>query len=728
MLSSKKSNRHKNKTLFIIPVIAFLVLTLIKPVHAFDYLVYNDDTYHLDFLFLKLEGITNSENNSTYFKAIMTIDLENDSYIIKFPYIQVQPFDSFELPTKNYTYIFDGVVPEIIKVSQRTSANKTYDIYFYYDGFANFIQFKQPADGNQQIVKNLFYDGLGRIASEHNPYFDALSTGLSTPSTTVNKTNYTFDALGRVIFLKNTDGTNKTILFNHRLITAFYENSHRKQYVLDGYDRISNVLEFNNNPILDAVLNVTSEEVYNTTYEYDASDNLIKITDALGNKFTFGYDSLGRRIALSDPDLGNWSYEYDLVGNLITQRQNGGGNLVTGDGYYREYDGLNQLIRIRNGSSVTSPVVEEYSYDPFGQRIKITRNDTDNTTIYTPFKELMRIRNSSGSFDFTYVYQEGMLVARVNPDGTKYFYHPDHLGSTTLITDSSGNVVENTYYSPYGELLSGGSADVKLYTGQMKDNVLCQYYYGKRYFSPCNAQFTQPDTLIQRIYNPQSLNRYAYTLNNPYRYTDSTGNYIESAIDVAFISMDIADIQSDPTNLWNYAALVADIGGLVLPGATGGRVVVKGAEFLSKGDKAIDVAKLEEKIQNVANKLGKVSDAPSGTRKHSEAFRRLEGTPNLQVDVFSQGGKVVPAHSPNSKGFDILITPQDLSKPGTKIDQSQIVGRVDLKFGKNTQISTKQQRGYAKETGGRAISISPEPSIADKIWGGIVNWWDNLWK
>lgn len=220
------------------------------------------------------------------------------------------------------------------------------------------------------------------------------------------KNNKEFSREQLTITVLNPDGTNKTINFNHRLITAFDENNHKKSYLLDGHDRIINALEFNNNPILDAILNVTSEEMYNTSYEYDTQDNLVKITDALGNKFTFSYDSLGRRISLSDPDLGNWTYEYDLAGNLITQKQNGGGNLVSGDGYYREYDGLNQLIRIRNSTS-TSPVVEEYSYDPFGQRIKIARNDTANTTIYTPFKELMRIRNTTGVYDFTYVYQRG---------------------------------------------------------------------------------------------------------------------------------------------------------------------------------------------------------------------------------------------------------------------------------------------------------------------------------
>ncbi len=40
--------------------------------------------------------------------------------------------------------------------------------------------------------------------------------------------------------------------------------------------------------------------------------------------------------------------------------------------------------------------IENYTYDPFGQRIKTERNDTAQTKIYTPFKELMRIVNSSG--------------------------------------------------------------------------------------------------------------------------------------------------------------------------------------------------------------------------------------------------------------------------------------------------------------------------------------------
>ena len=510
---------------------------------------------------------------------------------------EIQPFDSNELPTKSYNYSFDGTAPESIKISQRTTANKTFDTYFYYDGLGNFIQFKKPSDGNQQIVKNLFYDGMGRVSAESNPYFASFGIGLTTTQNS-DFMNYTYDALSRVITVRNPDGNISRVNFNHWNITAYDENSHRKMYATDTYGRIVNVVEYNNDPVLKFNFET---DTYTTTYNYDTADNLVKITDALGNEFVWTYDSLGRKTAFKHPDSGNWSYTYDLAGNLIRQVQNGGGNLVTGDGYYREYNELNQLTIIRNGSAVTSPQLENYTYDPFGQRIKIMRNDSANTTIYTPFKELMRIVNSSGTYDFTYVYDGSTLVARVNPDGSKWYYHPDHLSSTSLITDQNGNVVENTFYSPYGELLGGGTSDVKLYTGQFKDQTDF-YMLGSTPYNPEWALRLKPDPMIPNPYNPQYLNSYSYALGNPYKYRDTTGNYVESVVDVAFITMDIRDIINDPTNLWNYASLVADVGGLALPVATGGRIVVKSAEAgvkaLGTGEKVADINKVTKNVPN----------------------------------------------------------------------------------------------------------------------------------
>jgi len=56
--------------------------------------------------------------------------------------------------------------------------------------------------------------------------------------------------------------------------------------------------------------------------------------------------------------------------------------------------------------------------------------------------------------------------------GASSYYHPDHLGSTSIVTDSTGNNVEDLAYYPYGDtFLDVGAQDVKFkYTGQEKDD------------------------------------------------------------------------------------------------------------------------------------------------------------------------------------------------------------------------------------------------------------------
>ncbi len=61
-------------------------------------------------------------------------------------------------------------------------------------------------------------------------------------------------------------------------------------------------------------------------------------------------------------------------------------------------------------------------------------------------------------------------------------------------------------------------SDRFLYTGKELDPGTGLEYYGARYYDPSKAsQFISPDPIISDIYNPQSLNRYSYVLNNPYK-------------------------------------------------------------------------------------------------------------------------------------------------------------------------------------------------------------------
>ena len=206
------------------------------------------------------------------------------------------------------------------------------------------------------------------------------------------------------------------------------------------------------------------------------------------------------------------------------------GNLVTGDGKFREYNSLNQLWRVRNGSTSSGKVVEDYMYHPVEERIlmKRTFNSAGNVIerVYYLDENFVRVANSSGTFNFTYVYHEGQLVAQ-SQDGTKYFIHGDHLGSTSVITNSSGKIVESTSYSPFGEIISGGNLTRYDYTGQEFDTVVGDYDFDKRRYDSSKGQFTSPDPKIQNIFEPKSLNRYSYVANNPFKYIDPDGkNYV----------------------------------------------------------------------------------------------------------------------------------------------------------------------------------------------------------
>ncbi len=150
--------------------------------------------------------------------------------------------------------------------------------------------------------------------------------------------------------------------------------------------------------------------------------------------------------------------------------------------------------------------------------------------------------NFSGSYDFTYVKHEGQLVAQLNPDGTKLYVHGDHEGSSTVITNSSGQIIENTTYSPFGEVLSGGTASRFDSEGKEFDSVVGDYDFNFRKMNPSWGIFLQPDTLIQNVYDPQSLNRYMFERGNPYGKTDPTGHCLEDlcigeaiAVGVAFL-------------------------------------------------------------------------------------------------------------------------------------------------------------------------------------------------
>src|SRR3990167_8674193 len=209
------------------------------------------------------------------------------------------------------------------------------------------------------------------------------------------------------------------------------------------------------------------------------------------------------------------------------------GNMIQGFGEYIEYDAWNRLSKIRN-TNATGTVIAEYLYDHEGNRIKKivynSNGDGHNESTYymnTRPADFIQVINTNGTIiNETYIYLQDKLIAKYDTNGRKFFYHPDHLGSTSLVTNESGDVVEDLLYLPYGDLLSGNELSRFTYTGQEKDQEteFMNYGEGERSYYPRFARFLQCDEVKPNIYDPQLLNCYSYVRNNPYKYVDSSGN------------------------------------------------------------------------------------------------------------------------------------------------------------------------------------------------------------
>jgi RHS repeat-associated protein len=81
-------------------------------------------------------------------------------------------------------------------------------------------------------------------------------------------------------------------------------------------------------------------------------------------------------------------------------------------------------------------------------------------------------------------------------------------------------------YKPWGEARYTYNTTPTSYqfTGQRNDSYIGLYFYNARYYDPSLGRFLQADTIVPSPANPQTLNRYTYTRNNPIKYNDPTGH------------------------------------------------------------------------------------------------------------------------------------------------------------------------------------------------------------
>ena len=132
----------------------------------------------------------------------------------------------------------------------------------------------------------------------------------------------------------------------------------------------------------------------------------------------------------------------------------------------------------------------------------------------------------------TKYYFAGAQRVAMRKNGTLYYLLADHLGSTSLTTNTSGALVSELRYKAWGETRysSGTTPTSYRYTGQREEPGIGLYFYNARWYDPYLNHFTQPDSIVPDPNNSQDWDRYAYARNNPVRYTDPSGHGVDCGI------------------------------------------------------------------------------------------------------------------------------------------------------------------------------------------------------
>ena len=114
-----------------------------------------------------------------------------------------------------------------------------------------------------------------------------------------------------------------------------------------------------------------------------------------------------------------------------------------------------------------------------------------------------------------------------------FYIHPDYLGSVHLVTNASGNVVQELSYDAWGRqrnatdwTYNGTLPEPKFERGYTFHEQLTEFdliNMNGRVYDPFIARFMSPDPFTQDPGNLQGYNRYSYVLNNPMKYVDPSG-------------------------------------------------------------------------------------------------------------------------------------------------------------------------------------------------------------
>jgi RHS repeat-associated protein len=302
----------------------------------------------------------------------------------------------------------------------------------------------------------------------------------------------------------------------------------------------------------------------NQTYSYDSNGNQTGWTDdKSGQRRKIFWDEENRIRAIMD-NGATFHYVYDAAGQRVLKGHSSGQNLYVnasqkaGSGNMSNYTVyVNPYLVLRSGGYTKHYYIESQrivsklgsGWDDSGKGpLETTKAGEGRVNYENKHQQL----SDAIVKNLKFLGQDGAILTagksgkvppgQLNTKGTsgggsepttstvesfQYYFHPDHLGSTSYITDASGEVYQHLEYFAFGETFveehSNTNRTPYLFNGKELDDETGLYYYGARYYDGRTSLFPTVDRFAEKYPN---TNPYAAFANNPLTYTDPTGDTV----------------------------------------------------------------------------------------------------------------------------------------------------------------------------------------------------------
>ena len=507
-----------------------------------------------------------------------------------YDYVSKIGYDKFEQRTylkycngAETFYTYDPQRRRLQNLTVNSGGNTIMDNAYTYDAVSNVLSVVNGASVPQsgkaggQMAHTYTYDALYRLVSATGTY-----TGAD------NKTaSYTlamgYDNMHRITS-KRQILTQNNVQFNGTL-NAGYDLSYTYGTDTGKRFQLANVKDVNYRT---EETPSESENVNNShAYEYDANGNLVYVNTSRTKKDGMADEKAAERklkwdeenrLLASDDNGFVTNYWYDADGErtvktsgesdqVYVNSEFAGGRTNTAKFslYVSPYLVANQGGRytkhIYIGSQrVVSKIGDFDSYGSDPRRIQYAGSETDGLSVdykekYT--QQLQVIKDNYATFAVPYngednndyidgkgfCCNDGSLEAAQvralsraaknnfqDPDAyekMQFYYHPDHLGSSSYITNLDGEVVQHIEYVPFGEVFIEERNSVwntpYLFNAKEFDEETGMYYYGARYYEPRLSLWMSTDGQQEEYPN---ISSYTYSASSPVNYVDPDGNLV----------------------------------------------------------------------------------------------------------------------------------------------------------------------------------------------------------